>query len=138
MDKKPKFKTQFDKRPVSGGVFPCDELLEGDGLDPRYDRGFTHKVANRKALQLCAQVRDSLNLVLASLSDDALRDLYVDSVIPAPDSTQLLAIVITVNDPDEVSQHIHKASGLLRSEVATSINRKRVPNLKFQVRRVEA
>jgi ribosome-binding factor A len=122
-----KFKTQYDKRPVKNGIFPCDEFLPGDGLDPRYDKNHTGKVANRKAMQLCSQVRDSLNL------SEAMRDLYVESVIPAPDSTQLLVTVITENDVDSTTRNLNNAIGFLRSEVASYINRKRVPNIKFNI-----
>jgi ribosome-binding factor A len=133
--KKVKFKTQFDKRPVKDGVFPCDEFLPGDGVDPRYDyEAEQRNVVNRKALQLCAQIRDTLNLSISQFGDPLLREMYVDSVIPAPDSTQLLVTFVTEHNPDEVFEHVQKASGLIRSEVATGINRKRVPNLRYQVR----
>jgi len=133
--RKRRFKTQFDKRPVKDGVFPGDEKLPGDGEDPKYDTDvFPKKVVNRKALQLCEQVRNALNVTFPSLADGVLIDLYVDSVIPAPDSSHLLATVVTGNDVDTVRQHIHNASGLLRSEIATCINRKRVPQITYVVR----
>lgn len=131
---KPKFKSQFDKRPVRGGIFPCDRLLPGDGLDPRYDRNeHNHKVVNRKALQLCAQVKDILNLALSACGDEVLHDAYVDSVIPAPDSTQLLVTVCTKREKAIVQEHLQRANGLLRTEVAMCITRKRVPNLRYEV-----
>jgi ribosome-binding factor A len=130
-----RFKAQFDKRPVRFGVFPCDELRPGDGQDPRFDKDeFSRKsVVNRKALQLCAQVKDTLNMAFSQMADATLRELYVQDVVPAPDSTQLLATVITDKDVSKVSEQIAKAHGLLRSEVASGINRKRVPQLKFNV-----
>ena len=49
---------------------------------------------NRKALQLCGEVGRTLSQVLAWESgDDLLRDVVVDSVTPAPDSSRLLVIV---------------------------------------------
>lgn len=130
--KRPKYKTQFDKRPVKDGIFPCDELLEGDGIDPRYDSK-DRKVANRKALQLCSQVQNALNLSLPSLADETLQNLYVSSVVPASDSTQLLVTITSGDnvDKDVVLSKMAAVSGKLRADIAGSIHRKKVPNLRF-------
>ena len=125
-----RFRTQFDKRPVKDGVFPCDTLLPGDGEDPRYD-AVSKRVPNRKALQLCAQVQDTLNLSMGELGDELLRETFIQSVVPAPDSSQLMAVLLTAHDPDEVMLHLQGASGLLRNIVANGINRKRAPQLRF-------
>lgn len=132
--KRTRFSTQFNKRPVKGGVFPCDEILPGDGIDPRYDKEERKDVPNRKALQLCAQVADVLNLALPGMEEAILRELYVASVIPAPDSTQLLVTVSSLHEVDEndLDQSLRANAGKLRSEVASGISRKRVPNLKFR------
>jgi ribosome-binding factor A len=132
-----KFKTQFDKRPVKDGVYPCDEILPGDGIDPRYETEEPRRVPNRKALQLCSQVFDALNLILSACSDNWLQQLHVGSIVPAPDSTQLLVTVVAPDDMalDEALDKIQLAYGMIRSEVARSINRKRVPQLKFVVKR---
>src|SRR5207302_1030388 len=70
---------------------PCADVGPGDGLDPRLDEMFTpRRAANRKALQLCAQIAHTLGSVLSGeCGDDRLRDLLVESVEPAPDSTRL-------------------------------------------------
>jgi ribosome-binding factor A len=132
-----KFKTQFDKRPVKDGVYPCDEFLPGDGVDPRFETTERKHVPNRKALQLCSQVLDSLNLILSACSDISLQQLQVGSVLPAPDSTQLLVVLVAPDglDQDEVLMKVQAAYGMLRTEVARSICRKRVPQLKFVVKR---
>lgn len=105
---------------------------EGDGRDPRYDRG-DRKADNRKALQLCSQVKDVLNMALAGMADEVVQNLYVESIQPAPDSTHLLALVRTDGDALVAQQHVSRASGLLRTEVGAGINRKRVPHITFQV-----
>ena len=127
-----KFKAQFNKRPVRDGHFPCDDMLPGDGVDPRYDRSESRRVPNRKALQLCAQVMEVLNLSLGSISSVFLQ---VVSVVPAPDSTQLLVTLARRDDtPDQVVlEKVQGMYGWIRSEVAQGITRKRVPNLKFIV-----
>ena len=128
-------KKSFRKRPPA-----CAELGPEDGLDPRtFFRKPSGKVTNRKALQLCAQIARTLSTVLAGeCEDDLLRDLFVESVRPAPDSMHLLVRVClatsaTAIDANQVLDHLHRAHGRLRREVAAAIHRKRVPELTFCV-----
>jgi ribosome-binding factor A len=128
-------KKSFRNRPPA-----CAERGPEDGLDPRtFFRKPSGKVTNRKALQLCAQVARTLSTVLAGeCEDDLLRDLLVESVHPAPDSMHLLVRVClaasaTEVDANQVMEHLHRAHGRLRSEVAAAIHRKRVPELTFCV-----
>lgn len=138
--KKVLFKAPYNKRPLKDEQWPCDDHREGDGEDPRFEEtdSPSKRVANRKARQLCAQVATALGLAFGELSGDFL--LYVESVVPAPDSSQLL---ITVKQHADTSHNasvedilavIHNASGWLRTEVANAISRKRVPQLKFIVK----
>jgi ribosome-binding factor A len=123
---------KFNKAPR----FPSAEALFGDGTDPRYDRDPHRRQApNRKALQLCSQIRDCLNMCFADCGDDFLRELVVESVVPAPDSRQMLVTIAAPKDFEtpSVLDHIARASGKLRSEAAAAIHRKRVPRLVFQV-----
>lgn len=93
---------------------------------------------NRKALQLCRQVERTLGIVLAGqCGDNVLRDLLVQSVVPAPDSTRLL-VTLTFSGPasigiGEVLSRLQRAHGLLRGEVASAIHRRKVPELTFQI-----
>jgi ribosome-binding factor A len=118
----------------------CAETGPDDGLDPRYDRPEpTTKVTNRKALQLCGQVADTLALVLAGeTGDDALRHLVVESVVPAPNTSRLLvtvspSIAALDADLDAIRQQLDKVRSRLRGEIATAIHRRRVPDLTFRV-----
>jgi ribosome-binding factor A len=116
--------------------FPSAAGLPGDGSDPRYDRDeYGPRVPNRKALQLGSQIQDCLNMCLADCGDDLLRELLVESVIPAPDSRQMLVTVAVPKDLEaaRVLDHIARAGGKLRSEAAAAIHRKRVPRLRFQI-----
>jgi ribosome-binding factor A len=112
----------------------------GDGVDPRLDHPFNRRrVVNRKALQLCAQVAQTLASVLSGeCGDDRLRDLLVESVEPAPDSTRLLVTVsagpaFADGDTASVLRALYGATGMLRVQIARAIHRKRVPELLFQV-----
>jgi ribosome-binding factor A len=110
-----------------------------DGIDPRELPRRPHgPVTNRKALQLCRQVERALATLLAGACGDAvLRDLSVISVIPAPDSTRLLVTLTfcgpATAEPGEVLARLRRAHGLLRGEVAAAVNRRKAPELTFQV-----
>jgi ribosome-binding factor A len=115
----------------------CDAVGEDDGLDPRqFLRKARPRVANRKALQLSGQVMDTLAYALAwECRDEVLQDLVIVSVTPAPNSSRLLVTVRQPPDcdPDVVLEHLQRATGMLRAEVAAAIHRKCVPELTFQI-----
>jgi ribosome-binding factor A len=118
----------------------CSDVSEDDGLDPRrFFRKPSGKVANRKALQLCGEVARTLNLIFAGeCGDDVLRGLAVESVVPAPNSSRLLVRVYRTTSSaersaEEVLRHLQRAHGMLRSQVAGAVNRRRAPDLTFQV-----
>ena len=138
---KRKFKSQFDKRPVSGEVWPCDNVLEGDGEDPRYSKHPRKRAPNRKALQLCAQVRDAINLILAGAHNGILQELMAENVVPAPDSTNLLITIAPawghdwwVAEPEMIQDSLQYAYTWIRSEVAKEIHRKKVPQLQLKLK----
>jgi hypothetical protein len=117
----------------------CSDPGPEDGLDPRtHGRSEPRKVPNRKALQLCGQVARTLAAVLAGeCGDDVLRDLRVESVVPAPNAGRLLVTVslAALADPgaaDRAAGRLEHARGRLRSEVA-AVHRRRAPDLVFRV-----
>jgi len=123
---------RFARKPPAG---LCVELLVDDGADPRFDVKHPQgKVSNRKALQLCRQVERTLTI---ALEGDVLRDLTVESVLPAPDSSRLLVTLRYHGSATVKSEVIHdalKAShAKLRGEVAADIHRRKTPDLTFGV-----
>jgi hypothetical protein len=88
-------------------------------------------------MQLCRQAQRALSLAPAGeCGDDVLRSLYVDSVLPAPDATQLLVRLVipsTARDvrADDILARLDRVHGLLRHAVAEAITRKRAPELSF-------
>ena len=105
------------------------------GHKPRFES----RNEGRKAKQLCRQVADTLDLVLSGdCRDERLQALHVISVVPAPNSSRLL-VTVSVDlhgeelDRQEILELLGQQTGRLRSEVAASINRKRVPALVFHV-----
>ncbi len=118
----------------------CADVGPDDGQDPRtLGREPSGKVPNRKALQLCGQVSRTLSGVLSGeCGDDVLREVLVESVRPAPDSSRLLVTVglapsAGAVDPAVVLDRLLRAAGMLRSAVAAVIHRKRAPELTFRV-----
>jgi ribosome-binding factor A len=116
------------------------EIGTGDGLDPRFDRpDEPTKVRNRKALQLCAQIAETLSLLFADSADPVLHNLLVTSVVPHPTSARVLVTVTTTVDLDldlrTSLSHIEAARSRLRSEVAAAVCRRKVPDLMFRVAR---
>lgn len=94
---------------------------------------------DRKVHRLCGQVARALGLALSAAADEVLRDLVVDSVVPAPDAGRLEVRVSLVAaregvDPASIAERLERATGFLRSEIASAIERRKVPQLAFRVR----
>jgi ribosome-binding factor A len=115
----------------------CSEWTADDGTDPRLlPKQPQGKVSNRKALQLCRQVERALSVLLEG---EILRDLSVQSVVPAPDASRLLVTFIyhgheTVASTDVLAA-LQGYYARLRGEIAASIHRRKTPELSFQVLR---
>jgi ribosome-binding factor A len=120
----------------------CAHTYGDDGVDPKeffkQVRGESSK-NDRKTLQLCQQVKKALNLALSGeYRNPILRDVYVESVVAAPDSSRLLATIRPhTSDPNNrvelILGALQQINGRLRHEVTTGIVRKRAPELVFQV-----
>jgi ribosome-binding factor A len=132
----------------------CAEIGDDDGQDPyfhstrksRARRAKSHEAKppfgadDRKAHQLCRQVGQTLDEVLAECGDAVLQGLRVEGVEPFPDASRLLVTVAFIdNRPGQFAEvelvvdHLHRASGHLRSEVATAVTRKRAPLLLYRL-----
>lgn len=119
----------------------CAEVLPEDGVPPHewIKQGRPARKSERKTRQLCGQVAEVLDAVLAGdCGDDLLRDLQVVAVEPAPDASRLLVTVRPHPPADAVSparvlDHLERASGRLRSEVAAAVTRKRAPRLVYRL-----
>ena len=117
----------------------CAEFHEDDGIDPRlfFKQGSDQR-DDRKDRQLCKQVMRTLRLVLATCADSRVRELEVQSVVPAPDSSRLLVRVCTTEttaraSSQDIVARLQLAQPYLRAEVAAAICRKRAPELAFEV-----
>jgi ribosome-binding factor A len=93
---------------------------------------------DRKAAQLCAQVRRALDFGLSEALSDSSVDAYVLDVVPAPNTSHLLVLVQPMQAVDsegvrELEDELARHAGLLRTTVAESIHRRKTPTLSFQV-----
>lgn len=118
----------------------CGQVGPDDGLDPRdFFRKKETRGTSRKDWQLCRQVAETLNYVLSGEAhDDVLLGLLVQQVEPAPDASRLLVTVGSLDrsdqtDPSTILLHLQQATKRLRAEVASSISRKKAPELIFHV-----
>lgn len=121
----------------------CAELRPEDGVPTHLlkkkqlmqDRSQPNQA---RAHQYCKAVHRALEAGLASAcGDERLKSLNIQSVEPLRTGAKLL-VVVAVPASDQASmsaleQTLQKASGVLRSVVATEINRKRTPHLTFRV-----
>lgn len=95
----------------------------------------SRRTAGHKDEQLCEQVFQILSYVIGSLEDDVLSALAIESVSPGVDSSRLLVTVVAMDTHpiDDIVERLAKSRGLLRSEIAAGIHRKRTPELSFRV-----
>jgi ribosome-binding factor A len=92
---------------------------------------------DRKTLQLCKQVQRVLASALSGeIADEALQSLMVDAVEPAPIANRLRVVLLTSSSTwteSELRERLARAQGWLRAQVAQAVNRKRAPELAFEV-----
>ena len=113
---------------------------DGKGTDPSTFFGDEHNDSRRerKVQQLCREVERTLSCAIAACGDERLRNLIVISVDPAPDGSRLLVTLcpgLRTLDVDlgTLLERLLDMRGFLRSEIAAAIQRKRTPELTFQI-----
>lgn len=117
----------------------CAEIGPEDGIDPRIiTRAMDRKSNNRKARQLGKEARQTLTMIFSGeLSDPVFQDIEVIDV-SASDDGQFLNVTLTqVNTSDQLDEQVvlekcKAVQGFLRSAIAETVKRKRVPSLKFE------
>ncbi len=85
---------------------------------------------------MCAQVRQALDFIVPDSLQDTGYDALVVSVQPAPNTGNLLVLLTGVDpnqDDRELRQAIVERAGSIRTSVAESIQRRKVPTLTYRV-----
>jgi len=123
----------------------CGEIHDDDCIDPRtLFRSERHNKVSHKGLQLCRQAFETLALVLADCDDEIMQSIDIASVKISDDGSRLIATVAMPRSassdvqlegygPEEILSRVSQHIPRLRSELARSICRKRVPNLTFEI-----
>lgn len=123
----------------------CGTINNDDAIDPRHYFYNKRKSKDkfRKSFQLCRQVADTLHLTLTDGVPE-LEGLSVIDVVPAPDSRRMLVILAmdasiatSASSVENVMAILQLNIPRLRSEIARSINRKKTPQLIFEVSKIE-
>ncbi len=112
-----------------------------DGVDPRYDvreTSVSRGKLDRKAAQLCTQIRRALEYIVPESLADSEWDVLVVDVQPAPNTGNLLVLLQPLEILDEDRQRqlefaIFERSGSIRTAIAGVIQRRKVPTLTFRV-----
>jgi ribosome-binding factor A len=119
----------------------CGVIQDDDAIDPRHYFFNKRKAKDkyRKAFQLCRQVAETLCLVLAD-GDRLLEELRIVDVVPAPDARRLLVIVglpvscvESAAQVEQIMTRLKEQTPRLRAEIARSINRRKTPQLMFEI-----
>lgn len=98
----------------------------------------TNASNDRKAAQLCAQVRRALDFGIAEVLSQTRYDAHILDVIPAPNTSHLVVLVGAAFAFDSqavaaLEETLSRNAGLLRTNVAHSIHRRKTPTLTFHV-----
>jgi len=123
----------------------CGVINSDDAIDPRhyfYNKR-KHNRKYRKVFQLCRQVADTLQMVLTD-GNEMLEGLTLIDVVPAPDSRRMLVILgldpgVIIKSATEVElimEQLQLETPRLRAEIARTINRKKTPNLVFEIAKI--
>lgn len=116
----------------------CSDYHSDDGPPARRRKETRDKESElRKTLQLCSQVKRALHCVIPCPGLPFQEGLLVEDVAPDPDASRLRVTVSVpaeaIHSVDAMARSLADTVGFLRSEVAASIHRKRVPMLRFEL-----
>ncbi len=117
----------------------CGEIGPEDGVDPRtIARAMDKKSSSRKGMQLGREARQTISMIFSGeLSDPVFQDIEVIDVSASEDG-QFLCVTLTQTDTDVeldeplVLEKCQAVQGFLRSAVAETVKRKRVPTIRFE------
>lgn len=118
----------------------CGEIHEDDGVDPReyFKPDRSEKKEDHKAKQLCRQVAETIDQVLAGETNDELLRASRGGRGAGTDASRVLVTLHADCQPAEFDREAIEAAlaqrqGQLRCAVAAAITRRKAPSLLFSV-----
>lgn len=97
--------------------------------------------SDHRLQQLCAQAHEVLSLALeGECENPLLQQLSVRAVLPDPDAARLAVHVSAPagESAPAILEALERAKGLLRSQLATELDKRRTPNLRFVLQAEES
>jgi len=115
----------------------CADLHSDDGPPVNRRKESRDDSSDRKTLQLCAQVRRALHGIIPPAGSSFFEGLFVEAVQPDPGATRLRVVISVPSSCAHpvpiLKQRLTDMVGFIRTEIASQINRKRVPLLTFEL-----
>jgi ribosome-binding factor A len=119
-----------DRRARHDRAAPLESIYFGQGQSPTAARSDD----DRRARQLCRQVREQLELALGELEDPLLDGVHVLDVTSVGNGVLRVELGLDAEHSiDAVRERLNAVRGRLRSETAAAISRKRTPMLELVV-----
>jgi ribosome-binding factor A len=92
---------------------------------------------DRKAMQLCSQVRYALEYAVNAAVKGEY-GLTISEVVPAPNTSHLLVLVqpfdqLSFEESMRIEEELKRQTACLRAAVSESIHRRKTPGLSFQI-----
>lgn len=106
----------------------CAHVFDDDRADRVSGRSLHEARDDRKTLQLCKQVRQALETLLAQSHWAIEARVHVHAVQPSPDASTLQVTLVSPH-PDRVRVHAIAALPAMRAAATHAIARKRAPML---------
>jgi hypothetical protein len=115
------------------------ELRDGDGIDPRIEhrkrqRSRMQEKPDYAAARLASQIARCIN---ANLNCNPLSDFQVQNIVPGKGNSFVVTLSPVIPqldyDPQIILRHATDMIPHFRAEIARTIHRKQVPNLRFLV-----
>jgi ribosome-binding factor A len=123
----------------------CEEIGPEDGIDSRrLSRAFMTEKGDRKSRQLCKAAQRTLTLLLGGEFGDPLLQCLTLVDVTSDEAGASLLISLRYQNAgsslheDRILEKLRAVHGSLRAAVARSVNRKRVPALRFKLLRASS
>ena len=117
----------------------CGSICEDDGASSKSEKKAQAKKTeedNIRQLRLCRQIERALCLAMSSCPAVSLRNVEIMRVVPGDNTSYLYVEVALRGESTETKRYVlaelKSVCGWLRCEIAKTISRRQVPQLRFR------